>query len=603
MPSNTYGPEQHRRTHWTRRAGIMFPVMMLVLLAASLASAQLSAPACDLVQPNKLYRLIEGLDGDCPIPMSQEEIQQELHDPFWAGILSTGRWPGSVQDIATAVLQAFPTWSPTSFLVGEGMQIPLSVANRDANRDLRYVIGWGPASGSPVIFLSARPPQVQGGTTLTALQVIAFDATKQLYNYYQFINNQEDYVPPPSTWTWSGDSHHAWQGPSVGKGCFQCHLNGALNMKELTPPWNNWNATSPGQPVNPDNVPEALTTDPLFQNLASAQVLQTIFQGAHTQIFGVLLQQSISGTTVSNVPLLLRRLILNTTVNFASSQNRSASGMAMAFPNDFYLYDSLLRDPSIGLTYTFPTPLSISGPAYANYIKAQQFQLVNCKDGEPSYSSPGATFFAMFVPVRAFEDTTAITQMLTANVISQQFAVAILMVDFQNPVFSQPRSQLMTYANQIQTASLVPSLNDAPTQFANLVGKVAKPCSSAADLPQCTPEEQFLYYYQPSWKTLAQQQITSYLQKVQQRLGFSGTGPGVNDYMALSVSRGLQFTNWNLLCDLDEKELLLPCTSLGPVWFQMNMDGTIGSQASYQCSIPPPDPCSCSIQGTSQPQR
>lgn len=600
MSGNTYETGRDWRWRWTRRLGAISRVTALVLLAEGAALAQQPASQCDPVKPNQLYRFIEGLDGACPTPMSPQDIQQELHDPFWIGVLSTGNWPGTVQDIATAVLKAFPAWSSSSFLVGEGMQVPASVANRDANRDLRYVLGWGPPNESPAIFLSARPPQVQGGTTETALQVLSLDPDKKLYNYYQFINNQQNYVPPPSTWTWSGDSHHAWQAPSAANGCFKCHLNGSLNMKELTPPWNNWNATAPGQTVNPNNVPQALTNDPLSENLASAQVLQTIFQGAHTQIFSVMLQQSITGTTVANVSQLLRRLITNTTINFASNQNRSNSGMAIAFPNDFFLYDSILRDPSIGLKYTFPTPLSMNGKAYASYIRDKQFRLVNCTDGEPQYTNPGTTFFAAFVPVPAFEDTDAIRQLLANKVISQQFAAAVLMVDFQNPVFSQLRSKLMTYANQIQTAGLVPSQNDAPTQFAKLVLKVAEPCSSATKLSQCTPEEQFLYYYQPTWKTLAQQQITSYLQKLQQRLTSSGTGPGVDDYMALSVSRGFQFANWNPICNLDEKELLLPCTSSGPVWVQMNVDGTIGSQPSYQCTTPPPNPCSCPTQSKHQ---
>src|SRR5262249_3182465 len=119
---------------WTRRLGAVFRVTALVLLAAGGALARQAALPCDPVQPNQLYRFIEGLDGPGQTPMSPEDIQQELHDPLWMGVLSPGNWPGTGRDIATAALKAFPAWSPSSFLVGEGMQVPASVANRDANR-------------------------------------------------------------------------------------------------------------------------------------------------------------------------------------------------------------------------------------------------------------------------------------------------------------------------------------------------------------------------------------------------------------------------------------------------------------------------------------
>jgi hypothetical protein len=329
--------------------------------------------------------------------------------------------------------------------------------------------------------------------------------------------------------------------------------------------------------------------------------LESFFQGSHTQLFSVFLKQSINGNTVSNVPRMLQRVIENTTMNFGSSQIVSSSGAPVRLPNDFFLYDSLLRNPPISLNYQFPTQLSFNGQTYSNYVSSKQFRLVNCKDGTPKYSVPGATFFAGFVPVRPFEDTVAITQMISANVVSSQFVTAVIMVDFQNPVFSQVRSKLLTYSNQIQTASLMPSANDAPTQFTKLIQQTgAQPCANPSQIQSCTPEEQFLYYNQANWQTLAQNQINSYLQKVQQQVSFSGQGPGVGNYLELMVSRGIQFANWNPICNLDEKELLLPCTSLGQVWDQMNVDGTIGKQSSYQCSTPPPDPCSCSLPGKHQ---
>jgi hypothetical protein len=574
---------------------IVGPVFFFAAVAIFAVTAASQSP-CPAVQTGKLYRFIQGQDGSCAVLMTPQEIAQELHDPFWTNILAMGTWPGTVNDIASAITSALPAWPGSSFLVGEGSQVPASLVSRDGNRDLRYVIGWGPANATPTIFLSARPPQVQGGdmgpNPQTAMEVISLDPVKKVYNYYQFINSDKNYAPPPSTWTWSGDSHSAWKGPSAATGCFKCHVNGGLNMKELTAPWNNWNATSPGATINPGNVPQSLANASLFQGLQSAAILEDFFTGSHTALFGQFLSESIQGPKVSNVPRILERLVNNTTMNFASSQVQSSTGAAVTLPRDFFLYDSILRDPSINLSYRFPTQLGFKGQDYAKYIGDKQFSLVNCTDGTPKYSVPGATFFAGFVPVRPFEDTDAIRQLLSQNVVSQQFAVAVLMVDFQNPVFSQVRSKLMTYASQIQTANLSPDPNDAPTQFANLIRKTGAKACTKASIQDCTPEEQFLYYYQSDFATLAVQQINAYLNSVQRSVS---AGRGVNDYMGLLVSRGVQFANWNPMCNLNEKELLLPCTSLGKPWFQMNVDGTIGQQSSYQCSTPPPDPCSCNL--------
>ena len=589
-------------SHWTFSSGFLGKTVSLAMLIIALMALFVrGAPAqqCPSVQTDKLYRFVDGEDHGCAIPMTQEDIQEELHDPFWTGILSKGNWPSTVAEFETAVNKAFPSWSLSAFLVGEGMQVPVSVVDRDANRDLRYVLAWGIPNDTPSIFLSARPPQVQGGTTETALDIISLDSQKHSFNFYQFINSEKRYAPPPATWTWSGDSHSAWRSSSAAKGCFRCHLNGGLNMKELEAPWNNWHANSPGQLVNPANVPAALVSDSLFKNLVSAQLLETVVKGTHANIFAVLLRESSNGNTVNNVPLLLRHLILNTTVNFASSQERSDAHKAVDFPRDFFFNVSALTDASIGLNspsvLQLLTQLRLDSKIYSDFIRDKDFRLVNCSNGTPKYVMLGTTVFAGFIPVPAFEDLVAIRELIDQKIISAQFAASILMVDFQNPVFSKPRGTLMAYANQIQTATLVPSPDDVPTQFANLVREKATACSKSDRISQCTPEEQFLYYNRPNWKFLAKEQITKYLINIQRRIsGNSDRRRSVNDYMALSVSRGIQFANWNPVCNLDEKELLLPCTSLGAVWKQMNVDGTVSPQSPYECNKPPPAPCSCS---------
>jgi hypothetical protein len=241
-------------------------------------------------------------------------------------------------------------------------------------------------------------------------------------------------------------------------------------------------------------------------------------------------------------------------------------------------------DSSIKLTYNLPT-LTISRANYNAFVQTHNFALVNKAklDGPPDYSQPGATNFAFFIPGPAFEDLQAIKQLITQNIISTQFAGAVLMVDFQNPIFSPARSSLMQYAQKISTGKN--DGQDIPNQFVALVKAAVQgqtPCNPTQS-SQCSAEWQFLFYWNQgsNWQTAAQTQIQNYLNSVGTRIA---TTAGANDYMTLSVSRGIQFSNYPLVCNLHEFTLLLPTTDLGNVFSQMNTDGTISSQPAYSCS-------------------
>jgi hypothetical protein len=450
------------------------------------------------------------------------------------------------------------------------------------------VLTWGPSIASPGVFLSAAPAGVSPGKPAPFLQVIAFDPNKQKFNYYQYISNSSVSRDQGTTrtWSWAGDTSYARMAKTVGRGCFACHLNGGLNMKELTAPWNNWH--SPQASVNAAVVPPDVATDPLFLNLSGADKFQQAFQGAQFNLSVRFVQGAIQGNKVRNLPELLRRLIETTTVNFASSQAPSNSTVDVtALPNDFFLNDSVLRNV-LNLSYNFP-PLALARAPYQNFLTTQQFKLVNraAANGPPDYSMPGATFFSFFVPVPAYEDTKTIQQLVLQKVISPKFAAAVLMVDFPSPVFSSARSSLSKYANQIAQANLTPDPNDAETQFAALVTQAAagQPAFDPAAITSGTPEQQFLFYWnQANWKAVCQQQINAYLAAVGTRIK---TPAGVDDYLTLSVARANQFSTVPLISNLHEFDLLLPCTGLGSRSARMNIDGTIATLPSLQGGFSP----------------
>lgn len=348
-------------------------------------------------------------------------------------------------------------------------------------------------------------------------------------------------------------------------------------MKELTPPWNNWQ--SPQASVNAAVVPPEVAIDPLFINLSGADKFQQAFQGAQFNLGVRFVRGSIRGNQVSNPPELLRRLIETTTVNFASSQVQFQSiADVKALPNDFFLNDGVLRNV-LNLSYSVPE-LTLARGSYQAFVNARQFQLVNraADNGPPDYSQPGPTFFAFFVPVPAYEDAKAIQQLVLQKVVGAKFAAAILMVNFPNPIFSPARSSLSQYAAQIAQANLTPDPHDAETQFAALVAQAAagQPACNPASIMSCTPEQQFLYYWnRANWQAACQQQINAYLAAVGTRIK---TPAGVADYLTLSVARANQFSTAPLVSNLHEFDLLLPCTTLGTGSARMNADGTITTE-------------------------
>ena len=156
------------------------------------------------------------------------------------------------------------------------------------------------------------------------------------------------------------------------------------------------------------------------------------------------------------------------------------------------------------------------------------------------------------------------------------------MVDFQNPIFSPARSSLMQYAEKISSGAT--GGTDIPNQFVTLVKAAVQgqtPCDPTKSA-QCSPEWQFLFYWNQgsNWQTVAQTQIQNYLNNVGTRIS---TSAGANDYMSLSISRGIQFANYPQICNLNEFTLLLPTTALDNVFLQMNTDGTTSSQPAYTC--------------------
>lgn len=536
--------------------------------SSALARTTAGSSNCDPVVSGRIHRFIAGVDS-CVTPMTEQEINQKLNDPFASAILRQGQFPDSVDAIVTAIANSGLGLQRQSYMVGEGSQIPTNVASREQPRNLRYAITWVRNQNDAQILLSAIP----GGNS-SFHQVISWDNQARKYNFYEF-REQRGTTGGTTTkvWSWAGDSPLARTTEAMGKGCFDCHHNGIVIMKELQFPWNNWQSQL--ATISPLVVPFAVAQEELFKQLNGAQVFENVIRNGFQTYYRNWLRdhKSDAGTIrLSDVNEMLRHLTTNTTINFASTQIQSngantspANADISGIPNDLFLWDSALNTV-LNLDYTIPS-ITFQRRNYDDYLKNHNFKLVQSDftkpDGTPLYEQNGSTYFSLFVPVPPAEDLFMLQQMRSNNILTDKFIAALLMVDFKNPVFSHKRCGLQQYAAQIASGTIVNRVSSVPNDFAEKVRAAAAsqpPCDSAK-LDNCTAEQEFLYTWDlpdNQWKVSVEKRIQAYLDNIKNL----SPEDQLDQLMRLSVKRQAQFKSWSLIGNLNEFSLLIPYTDL-----------------------------------------
>ena len=534
--------------------------------------AEKDSPSCGLSN-DKIYRLILTNKDDednppCPVAATDEE-KKALGDPWGAQILQQNAFPTSVDEIVSQMKAKIPGMTPTSFVLGEGSQVPASdTVPRESNRDLRYVVTWAPSGGSTQVFLSARP----GGHS-SFLQVIAWDAAKNWFNFYEY-NDQT------RVWSWTGNSTYASQPETRGHGCFDCHHNGIVIMKELTTPWNNWHSSQTH--IVDSNVPAAVAAEALFQHKAEALALERVVERYQQAFHDNRIDKQIVNGQMNGVPDLLRHIISQSTINLVSSGRTSGGSEDITVPLDFFIRQRLA---SIVMGGDLRINNTISRAAYAASLTSHHYRLVQ-SDSTSGYTMNGSTYFSFLVPAYSAEDDHIATYLVsTTQLVDAKFEAAVMLVDFQNPIFSNKREGLLQYANQLPSGAWAKDaqVSDVPQRFAALVEQGARnqpACDPGLPtdpmrLDRCTAEQQFLHFWRlqgDDWKTDARTRISSYAAAVGQRIQ---TQAGVDDYMRLAVSRRAQMKNWPVIGNLVEFSLLFPQTDLPEATLRMYPDGTV----------------------------
>lgn len=548
--------------------------IVTILSGAWFASMQAgSAPQATNCQPvvaGKIYRYIEGIDT-CVIPLSNSDIDK-LTDPFATALLRKGNFPDGVPAMTKGIKSSLG-YDPTTYLVGEGSQIPTTVAGREMSRGLRYSMTWGPHAAEGEIMMSKLVP----ATINSLIEVMAFDEQTKKYNYY-FLRPQVG-APDDSlmVWAWTGNTPMAREPKTIGQGCFRCHHNGVPVMREIESPWNNWQSQRAN--ISAAVVPKAVAGESVFLQRRGAEIFEELVRGSVQHYYQDLLGERTrkeGGTTyLSKVDDLLRHLATTTTINLKSTEIQSKGedtsppnlDIVGVPPKDTFLSDTLFQT-TLGLNYS---SLAVTFPRkdYDAYLEKHKFTLIGTKgftrETEEAYRYPSSTYFAYFVPQVPAEDIYVTQMLLQSKIVTDKFVGALLMVDYKNPLFSAKRTSLQqNYADKITKGTVANGVSSVPTDFAAKIKETGAKACSADKFDACSAEEQFLYTWElpdAEWKQLSAKRLQSYVNSVanmepNKRLEY---------LMRRSIEERDRFASTATICEYFEAKLLFPDTNISNV--------------------------------------
>ena len=532
--------------------------------------AQNGSPAGKVASPIPIFRFIEGLDSQKK-ELSHSEISNELNDPWARLVLRKGKNPEDLNQILAALLPfELRSENPlirSSFVVAEGSQIPLGNddVSKKLNRNFRLVVLWD-AGQDERIFLSTP-----AGDRFGFHELISWDPQKEAFNYYRRQKGNQ--------WIWRGDTRHAFKMQSRGNGCFKCHTNGTLVMKELKRPWNNWSteeasisAEAVPRHIRPPDQPQIRA---LFDEHKLAQILENKVRAGIAQANRARLKARKG--KINNTRSLFRQLIDSRNVNLVTSGTKgisSTAGSHMRIPITFFINWEAFRILGFPLK---PVNTSVSWGRYLQLISDSGFQFALI-DGE--FRQIGDTYFAFFVPEPAAEDIDLLRRMVQNGLVPPKLAASFLMVDFPNPVYSPRRNHLLRYLGSIPDS--MPGENnvsDPSRQLAENIRKVAQtqsPCK-IEDPAMCTPEQEFVRFWlspDENWRVQFAAQIQNYLKLVSESLQDSDK---LKNFIMLSISRRHDFKTSAPGANLFETNLLFPRTNLdpNPPFLQMTIAGKV----------------------------
>lgn len=497
-----------------------------------------------------LNRFIVGADP-APRKMSAAEVK-ELGDPFATLLLAKGKIPKTAQQTVDMIKAAVPKKDPLreqqTFVVGEGSQL---APTAKAERNLRFILTLGRGTKGPDFFLSVGDPRQAGG-----IEVMAWDRKAGGFNYYRSTRN--------ALWMFAGNSRDALRNASRGKGPFESHPSGAILMKELKTPWQNWD--SPAARIPPEAFakgdnrrkhPWFVNKHPLGAEFLELSFVRPAMERWASSRFASLRKK---GGEVSRPNQILEQILGTPTVNLITTHVESSSLPNPPIPLD--LPPTFFADTD-GLTEVLgldpPPAFDLSGKLYAKCV--QKFDVRVTSGG---FKHKGDTHFCFLTPERAFEDQVVLSEAIEIGLLSKRLATCLLMVDPWNPVYSERRRSLLRFAPP--TATIKDGKSSFSQQMASAILKAAKTA------PAGTPEAEFAKRWGvgASFAGEFNKILKGYYSKVRAQLKSQA---GVDSYFRLAEERRQIFKETSPIAQ--EFELLLPQTNIPRAHRRMQRDGTV----------------------------
>lgn len=353
------------------------------------------------------------------------------------------------------------------------------------------------------------------------LQLIAWSESQSVYHFFERLAGR---------WVWAGSSLDALRPESRGQGPFDSHINGGLVMKELKFPWVHWHSQS--RSIDRELLfPSAeLDSHPLFAQLEGAQVLEAVVQRGVRRWTQRRIQRDLTAGRLASLQWYARQILWTTSVNLTSSETlfrELPSVEEITLPSSFFLDVDGLSAAVRGLDEDrdiLPGEVSVSSPAYRQALADLH---VHVEANENGPSSPGDTDFVFVVPERAFEDTVVVEQLIANQVLSPRLALCLLMVDFNNPMFSPDRAGLL---------KLFPEETDAGNQGASL--DLAVIAAARAQLGDAGARRLVALWDEANLLDSVQQQLAAFVDASQNRLR---SADGVHDLLKVADSRRQAF--------------------------------------------------------------
>lgn len=423
------------------------------------------------------------------------------------------------------------------FMIAEGGQIAWSENTNNLDRGLRVVVTRSKQNDTKLMISTTYPFDEDESVFL---QVIGWDDVSGVFNYYERRVGR---------WFWAGNSWHALNEPTRGRGPFDSHINGSVVMKELRDPWIHWHSQAQSIPFESFGANNPLRHHRLLQNRSNAEnlersvIIPLIERWTRRRID----KQLREGSNISGITHLMRQLLSTTSFNLVSSLEPSSlikDDSLVPIPTEFFidkegLLDTLDIFPDVGV-------IKFSGKHYKEIIQKYK---VSLKDQRQQFEQQGDAFFPFLTPCRAFEDTVVLRELLSRELISEKFAATLLMIDFPNPIASIKRTSLMKYVPDVIDTNIN---NPHPIQHAILNAMH----SSLSLFSPSDPALQVLEDMQiTNWREVFSLRVTEYLKKVKLK---AMTLSGFDDYFNLLESRRNSFRKK----PLSEFDLTLPSSSI-----------------------------------------